>query len=517
MKRISINHQVIRRIVTVSMVVMLVLASVLTFQACSPEAEKIAEPSYWPTTGWLSSTPESQGFDSTKLVEALLAIPQTNIGIHSLQIVRRGYLIVDTNVYPYDGSIYHDFGSVTKSVMTTLIGIAAGQGKIDLDAPVVSFFPDRTIANMSERKERITVRHLLTMSSGLKWDAGDDEVFLNQLRSSSDWVQFALDLPAVIEPGTRYVYNSAGMHLLSAIITQVTGMTALEFAKANLFTPLDISDVNWRSDPQGYSRGWGDLSLYPHDAAKIGFLFLHQGEWAGQQIVPRSWVEAATSFQISSGGSKYENYGYGWWISPAQEEPTYFRADGRKGQRILVIPEMDLVIVVNAFSDTAFEDITPFLEAAIGNLTAPLPPNPDGVAQLEAVIRDLKQPPMAKPASLPAIASTVSGKTFVFEPNPTLIESVRLDFDSPSSVTLHLKVMGENETRVGEVGLDGVYRTNRGGIPWIARASWSDTQTLAVEYSEGPGLNNYKWQIKLANDKVYFEFIGIGVIEGTAK
>ena len=497
--------------VSIVVLVAVVFAGVYAWRALRPDDGGIPEPAYWPTTGWESSPPEAQGIDSAKLAEGLAVIPQNNVGIHSLHIVRGGYLIVDAYFYPYDGSIYHDFASVTKSVTTTLIGIAADQGKLDLDKPVLSFFPNRTIANRDEQKERITVRHLLTMSSGLEWDPVDDEVFLRELRASNDWVQFALDLPVVSEPGTPLVYNSAGMHLLSAILTQTTGVTALEFAELNLFQPLGITEVHWTSDPQGYNRGWGDLSLFPKDAAKLGFLFLHQGEWEGRQLVSRDWVTNATSIQISSEGSSYEEYGYGWWVSPEEEELINFRAQGRNGQRITVFPSMDMVIVLTGYSDGIFEDIAPDLQAAIGNLDAPLSANAEGFAQLEKIIQQLKQPPEASPIPLPEITSHISGKTFVFESNPAQIESIRIDFDSPATATFYLKIEGESDTRIGEIGLDGTYGMSQGGIPWIARGSWIDAQTLVVEYNQGPGLEITTLRTRFEDDRILLEISGLNL------
>ena len=126
--------------VLIVVLVAVVFAGVYAWRALRPANGSIPEPAYWPTTGWQNSPPEAQGIDSAKLAEGLAVIPQNNVGIHSLHIVRGGYLIVDAYFYPYDGSIYHDFASVTKSVTTTLIGIAADQGILDLDKPVLSFF-----------------------------------------------------------------------------------------------------------------------------------------------------------------------------------------------------------------------------------------------------------------------------------------------------------------------------------------------------------------------------------------
>ncbi len=294
----------------------LVLAAVVTLAVVIyPRlrgSQEVAAPPYWPTQGWRSVTPEGQGFDSAKLANALLTIREKNIRVHSLLLIRNGYAFVDATFYPYDGTTVHDVASVTKSVMTTLIGIAADQGKLQLDQPMVSFFPDRLIANRDGRKERITVRHLTNMSSGLDCTRERDEATLKEMLTAADWVQFVLDRPVRWEPGTQFVYCSPGSHLLSAVLQQATRMTALEFARQNLFEPLGIRDVIWPADPQGVTRGWGDIRLLPSDMAKIGFLWRNLGAWDGKQIVSREWVVNSVKPLISTGED--EHYGYGWWV-----------------------------------------------------------------------------------------------------------------------------------------------------------------------------------------------------------
>ncbi|HSR29202.1 MAG TPA: serine hydrolase domain-containing protein, partial [Anaerolineae bacterium] len=181
-------------------------------------AESPSAPAYWPTTGWQSSTPEAQGIDSDKLAQALLAMREQNVQIHSLLLIRNGYVVADATFYPYDGQTVHDMASVTKSVMTTLIGITVDQGKLDLDDPMLSFFPDRAIANLDGAKERITVRHLASMSSGLDCTREGDELTLQEMQASPDYVQFVLDRKVAWEPGSHFVYCSPAIHLLSPIL-----------------------------------------------------------------------------------------------------------------------------------------------------------------------------------------------------------------------------------------------------------------------------------------------------------
>jgi len=170
----------------VAVVVLAVLALVLVPRLFRSDQDSTQ--SYWPTQGWRTSTPEEQGFDSGKLAEGLQAMQDSSINIDSLLIVRNGYVVVDAYFYPYDNTIPHKLASVTKSVMTTLIGIAADQGKLRLDQPMVSSFPDRTIANLDTRKERITVGHLASMRNG--FESGclkGDEGTLNAMRANPDW------------------------------------------------------------------------------------------------------------------------------------------------------------------------------------------------------------------------------------------------------------------------------------------------------------------------------------------
>lgn len=460
----------------------------------------------WPTQEWPRAAPESQGFDSAKLIEALEEARDTG-DLHSLFVARNGYELIEAYAYPYDGSTYHDLASVTKSVLTTLIGIAATQGKLDLDASVVSFFPDRTIA-AREHKEQITVRHLASMTSGLDCTSRAGEITLQQMRASPDWVQFVLDLDVIAEPGTRFSYCSPGMHLLSSILQQATGMSALEFARVNLFEPLGIREAYWSADPQGVSFGWGDLALHPRDAAKLGFLFLHDGEWDGRQIVSREWVAEATSARIV-GTDHYEDYGYGWWVAPQDAETSYFRADGNGGQRILVVPSWDLVVVTTG---GGFEpDFEAIVSAATDGFNE-LPADPAGAADLEALTAELSRGPEPEPVPpLPARATGVSGRTYTLEDNEYGIRSIRLDFDDPAEAILRLDVASEGTPRVDRVGLDGVFRPSLEGRPVVARGYWEDLRTFNVECDEGPGISTYEIRVTFDGRLLRLEVLGLTV------
>ena len=472
--------------------------------AGTPEAEGPA--------GMRRVTTEEKGFDSGKLAKGLLEIQKKGIAINSLMMIHNDEVFLDAYFYPYDGSIYHDLASVTKSVTTTLIGIAAGQGKLDLDSPVLSFFPGYTFANLDERKERMTVRDLASMRSGLECGYNDDEPTLKEMRATQDWVQFALDQPMKNEPGKYFSYCGMSMHLLSAIVTQVTGMPALEYAKANLFGPLGIEEVYWPADPQGNNHGWGDLSLYPSDMAKLGTLFLHRGRWGEQQIFPAEWVDEAMQPYSTITGRK-EYYGYGWWISPEGEDPAYFLAAGNSGQRIQVFPDRDLIFVTTG-SGFEFDQVVPYIVAALAD--GPLPPNPAGQDKLEEALKTIVKGPAPKAVPpLPEIASAVSGKTFVFGPECGIMRSASLDLEDPAEAVFTLDVVNEPYPRVSGVGLDGILRKSRAGRPVLARGEWWDAHTFAIEYYEGPGISYLKFVFHFKEDGgLILDLAGIAKCEG---
>ncbi len=457
---------------------------------------------YWPTQGWRSSTPEEQGCDSGKMAEGLQAIRDRNINIHSLLIIRNGMVITDASFYPYDGKTVHDIASVTKSMMTTLIGIAANQGKLQLDQPMVSFFPELTIANRDERKERITVRHLASMTSGLEsLGLEQDEGTLTAMQAREDWVQFALDRKVVSEPGTQFVYDSPGMHLLSAILQQATGMTALEFARQNLFEPLGIKDVIWPVDPQGYNHGWGDLHLQPRDMAKLGYLWLNKGVWEGKQIVSREWVENSVKVQIKTGGE--DDYGYGWWVMSGDFGNEY-AAIGRGGQRIQVIPTLNLMIVTTG-GGFETDEIMPFLEPVLVDPSKPLPADPAGVAELNDAVAAVVQVPAPRAlAALPAMVKAISGKTYVLEANPLQLQTLRLEFNDSAEAAIYLSFSDSRPASSQQIGLDGIYRLVPGVyyLPQGMRGYWADAQTFVLEHDEIAVNNHAIYQVSFQDNQI---------------
>lgn len=434
--------------------------------------EQASAPDYWPTQGWRTSTPEEQGMNSAKLAEGLLAARENGIKIDGLMIIRNGKQLLDASFYPYDGSFPHDVASVTKSITTTLIGIAEAQGKLKLDDPLVSFFPEREIANLDEKKEQITIRDMVGMRNGFKSQCiQGDLANIAEMTATTDWVQFALDREVVQSPGGSFCYDSPGMHLLSAVLQQATGMTEYEFAKKYLFEPLGIREFAWKTDPQGTTFGWGDLHLKPADAAKIGFLFLQNGMWEGEQIVPAEWVEQAIKPQVQANAD--ESYGYGWWV-----EEGFFGAAGRGGQKVYVVPAIN-AIVVSAGGGFDYDEIDPYISGAVVDVENPLPANPEGVAQLNAALEAIKQPASPFPAGVqPDTGLVKSGETYVFSTNHLDLAKATLDFDDPAEVVFQFETTSGLDFN-WPIGLDGKYRIAADGQ--ASRGYWADPTTFIFE------------------------------------
>jgi CubicO group peptidase (beta-lactamase class C family) len=314
-------------------------------------------------------------------------------GIDGVTVIRHGHLVADATIHPFGPDSQHVIHSCTKSIVSALIGIAIEQGHIEgTDQRVLDFFPGRMVANLDADKEAMTLEHVLTMTAG--WACQDSYLYrwrgLEQMAQSEDWVQFMLDLPMSEKPGRRFEYCNGGSFLLSAILQEKTGQNALEFAEEHLFGPLGISDVEWPSNPQGISIGWGQLHMKPHDMAKIGYLYLNGGQWNGQQVVPSSWVEASTRKHMSA--TLEDGYGYQWWV----DDSGYYMALGYAGQFVFVVPDKDMVIVfVSDLEERDFyvpqELLTDWILPAARS-TRPLPENPDGVTLLESRIQALARP-----------------------------------------------------------------------------------------------------------------------------
>lgn len=315
---------------------------------------------YWPTREWQTTDPASAGVDPEKLAGLEPVIKSQYRNINGIVAARNGHIVYERYYNGYGAGDSHNVASVTKSVTSALIGIAIEAGYIKgVDQKVLDFFPEYAAGAGDFVKRSVTIRHLLTMTAPFAWKTGDRAGFepLDRLRRQRDWVTYILNLLGGTGPAGRFQYCTAGAHLLSAIITHATGMTAREFANERLFRPLGMREIpyqkmksfsledvfgknvtGWISDPGGNTIGGWGLTLTPRDMARFGFLYLNRGAWDGDQIIPEKWIEESTAMNANK-------YGYLWWLR--DEDGTFaYSALGAGGNVICCVPEKDLVVAI---------------------------------------------------------------------------------------------------------------------------------------------------------------------------
>ena len=313
----------------------------------------------WPTRRWPRSSPTAQGLDSGSL-DALVASIRQNTkirNIHSLLLVRNGYLVLEEYFDGHDADELHTLQSVSKSFTSALVGIAIDRGKIGgVDERVLGFFPNLDgIDNVDERKRRMSLEDLLTMRSGTDYTEGGHDTPHSQLnRMSRGWTKFILSRPMIAEPGTKFRYDSGAVILTSAILEARYGVHADRFAEEQLFAPLGIERYEWFRNAEGHPHTGGGLDLRSQDVAKLGLLYLRGGLWDGRQVVPSAWVDTSLSRHVEFDRPRGRSVGYGylWWVLPPDPdgagELDIYGAFGFRGQYIFVVPEHDLVVVVTA-------------------------------------------------------------------------------------------------------------------------------------------------------------------------
>jgi CubicO group peptidase (beta-lactamase class C family) len=258
----------------------------------------------------------------------------------------------------YQRGTLHTLQSVTKTVTSVVFGVAVTRGDFpSLDTPILRFFDTTKVANIDDRKRRITVRHLLTMTGGIDWNENlpyiDPNNTASGLEESADWVQFTINRPMMREPGTVFNYSSGESALLARVFSEATGMDVEEYASRYLFQPIGIEHWFWKRTPSGSLDTEGGLYLDAADLARVWYLFSQQGLWHGTRVVSEDWVTRSTSPLVSVGAAPNGvNYGLLWWLYPDPRDPAKYvwSGSGFGGQFPMVFPELDLVVVFNAWN-----------------------------------------------------------------------------------------------------------------------------------------------------------------------
>lgn len=381
---------------------------------------------------WEHSTPEEQGIRSSQLASMTLSIANDDLPLHSLLVIRHGKIVLEANIPPYQPDMKHNLYSTTKSVIATLIGIAIDNGFIEgVNVPMVSFFPDREIANLDQNKQNITIHHLLSQTSGLPSTEGVE--FQEAYEAAADKVQYSLDL--AVDDAGEFAYSEMNMMLLSAILNQTTGMTTLEFATQYLFEPLGIENAVWATDEAGNYIGGSELRLSSYDLAAIGYMYLHGGRWNDQQIVSEEWIALSTATIHAPFDSdvNYLGYGYGWWIAP-----EYYSALGFGGQELHVLYNNDTIGVMLSASFWPFYVYLNLLDFS----DEPLPANEESLTLLTNTIHGLENPVASEIEPFSDTIRAISGVTYTIEENDMHIETIRFDF-ADGAVTVNAQIDGQ--------------------------------------------------------------------------
>ena len=413
----------------------------------------------WPTQEWQLSTPEEEGMDSKELAEL---VDWGILSFDSLLLARHGKIVVEAYYAPYAVGLPHSINSCTKAVIE--LGLE--------EAPYGSFY---------------------------------------EMRRSSDWVKFILDRPMWSAPGATFNYDSGNTHLLSAILTKITGMSALEYAKTKLFGPLGIKDVSWAQDPKNISIGGFGLWLQPRDMAKIGYLYLRNGVWEGKQLLPSVWIDKvnhATIDTYQGPGLRYSNC---FWAFP--EKPVYL-AQGYQGQVIMVFPDLEIVAVRTGHGDFGLSEFANRISGSVKSDKA-LPSSQADAKLLANRIRDVatEKPTQVSPVS--KMAASISGKVYWFPPNPINVRSMSLRLTDPQpSYDAELYAIDTTKPAprfAGPIGLDGRYETGKPtyirslGIRAVnaAKGTWQDDHTFVMNrLILGEGHSAQQWSFTFDGDKL---------------
>jgi CubicO group peptidase (beta-lactamase class C family) len=448
------------------------------------------------------STPEAQGISSAAILGFVEEAEQKLNALHSLMIVRRGQVVAEGWWRPYAADEPHMMFSLSKSFTSTAVGLAVAEGKLTVDDPVLSFFPDEAPAQPSTNLRALRVRDLLTMATGHH----DEDIQKFPYTSDESVVKLFLARPVAHKPGTFFVYNTPASYMLSAIVQKVTGQPVVDYLRPRLFEPLGIANPAWEASKQGVSMGGFGLSVRTEDIARFGQLYLQKGQWQGKQLVPAAWVETATSRLMSNGSSPTsdweQGYGYQFWRS----RHGFYRGDGAHGQYCLVLPQYDAVIAITSGTRDMASVMNLVWERLVPALTAAaLPADAAAQRKLTAKLAALELRAPAGTATS-AMAKAVAGKRYTFDSNRLTIESIALESVTAGGDTSYtMRVAGadqqvaaaHNRWVKGTLPISGTPTAVAASGAWTA----DDTYTLKMVRYRTPFATTYK--LRFAGDQLF--------------
>jgi CubicO group peptidase (beta-lactamase class C family) len=347
--------------------------------------------SQWPTKGWATATPKAVGLIADSLASLDKELSSGKHGnVDAMLIIRNGKIAYEQS-YEHDYSVIyaneaktptllngkhfsgpsnyfnsywhpyyhntdlHTMQSVSKTVTSVIIGIAIARKEFpDINSPVLSFFDTSLIKNIDARKRKMTIGHLLTMTAGFDWNENlpytDSSNTGGMMEASCDWVQYVINRPMAVEPGTVFNYNGGATLILAHIFYVATGKDIEEYATKHLFEPLQIKNFYWKRSPSGLVDTQGGLYMNTRDVAKIFYLYLKNGQWEHNQIVTPDWVQQSVTPRINVAPGL--SYGYKWWLLTydSAQSKTAWAGLGFGGQYPVIIPEYDMIVVFTGWN-----------------------------------------------------------------------------------------------------------------------------------------------------------------------
>lgn len=436
------------------------------------------------------ATPESQGIPSSAILQFVEAAERQIHEFHSFMLLRHGKVVAEGWWSPYERDHIHSLFSLSKSFTSTAVGLAVEEGHFSIDDPVLSFFPDEAPAEVNEHLAAMRVRHLLSMTTGQV----DDTMPVMIGRADWNWEKGFFDVPVLHEPGTYFLYNTGATYMLSAILQRVTGMKLMDYLKPRLFEPLGITKAIWQESPSGVNVGGFGLSITLEDVARFGQLYLQKGMWGDLQLVPKAWVEEATSKQAYNGDDPQndwnQGYGYQFWRC----RHNAYRGDGAFGQYCIVMPEQDAVLAIFSGLGDMQEPLNLVWDILLPAMGADaLPDDPTAHDRLTNKLSSLCISPVQGAASSPTVEK-VSGRTYEAAANELKIETITLDGDESGYTFRITTPAGEEKIPCG-YGSWLAGETKLFNEPWevepepiVSSGAWTDdhTFTMVIRFYETP-------------------------------
>lgn len=399
------------------------------------------------------ATPESTGASSAGIRAAVEALDALG-GLHGILVLRAGSVIAESWWQPYAPQTPQLLFSVSKSFTSTAVGLAISEGLFTLDSRVIDLLPEDAPAEPDDNLAAMTVRHLLTMTTGHA-----DDTMASLDRGDGPWARTILAEPVQHAPGTTFVYNTGATYLLSAIVQKTSGSTLTEYLRPRLFDPLGISSPRWQQSPEGIDAGGFGLRITAEQLALFGQLYLQKGEWNGQQLVPAEWVAEATSNLVPNDADGIDwksGYGYQFW----QNRDGSYRGDGAFGQFVLVFDELDAVVVITS----GVHDMGAVLDVVFAKLVPALKGR-GAAAEIPATLT----------TPTPAASAREYSQQFYFPTNPLKIATASIE----GSV---LTIDGARiPVGVGEWLPGGSYPVDGELEPLVASGGWEDDTHFVAE------------------------------------